>query len=210
MRDELPASYADRTVMRELLAGSAITFAGSMVANVLGVAYTIGMARLLAPPAYADLVTLLSLLGVASLPGSTIQTIVARATALAIGRNEPHAGNQVLTRIGRGVVLAAVIALLCTLVAVPWLGRFLQLGEVASLWPFAALIGLGFLHPLLRGLAQGQARYALLTAVGLLDSVGKVAGGTFLGVVSHKVVDREARRERGVRPLMPRCGRSWL
>jgi len=180
MRDELPASYADRTVMRELLAGSAITFAGSMVANVLGVAYTIGMARLLAPPAYADLVTLLSLLGVASLPGSTIQTIVARATALAIGRNEPHAGNQVLTRIGRGVVLAAVIAFLCTLVAVPWLGRFLQLGEVASLWPFAALIGLGFLHPLLRGLAQGQARYALLTAVGLLDSVGKVAGGTFL------------------------------
>ena len=31
-----------------------------------------------------------------------------------------------------------------------------------------------------------------------------------LGVVSHNVVDREARREMGVRPLMPRCGRSWL
>ena len=31
-----------------------------------------------------------------------------------------------------------------------------------------------------------------------------------LVVVSHNVVDREARREMGVRPLMPRCGRSWL
>lgn len=180
MRDVGQKPGSSHSVVRELLAGSAVTFAGSMVANVLGVAYTIGMARLLAPPAYADLVTLLSLLGVASLPGSTIQTIVARATALAIGLNEPHAGRQVLTRIGRGVVLAAALAFLCTLLAVPWLGGFLQLGDVSSLWPFAALIGLGFLHPLLRGLAQGQARYALLTAVGLVDSVGKVAGGTFL------------------------------
>ena len=180
MRDAGQKPGSGHSVVRELLAGSAVTFAGSMVANVLGVAYTIGMARLLAPPAYADLVTLLSLLGVASLPGSTIQTIVARATALAIGRNEPHAGRQVLTRIGRGVVLAAALAFVCTLLAVPWLGGFLQLGEVSSLWPFAALIGLGLLHPLLRGLAQGQARYALLTAVGLVDMVGKVAGGTFL------------------------------
>ena len=180
MRDAASKPGAGHSVVRELLAGSAITFAGSMVANVLGVAYTIGMARLLAPPAYADLVTLLSLLGVASLPASTIQTIVARATALAIGRNEPDAGRQVLTRIGSGVAVAAAVAFLCTLVAVPWLGGFLQLGEVASLWPFAAVLGLGLLHPLLRGLAQGQARYALLTAVGLLDSVGKVAGGTFL------------------------------
>ena len=180
MRDAGQKPGSGHSVVRELLAGSAVTFAGSMVANVLGVAYTIGMARLLAPPAYADLVTLLSLLGVASLPGSTIQTIVARATALAIGRNEPHAGRQVLTRIGRGVVLAAALAFVCTLLAVPRLGGFLQLGEVSSLWPFAALIGLGLLHPLLRGLAQGQARYALLTAVGLVDMVGKVAGGTFL------------------------------
>ncbi|NDB18892.1 MAG: hypothetical protein EB027_06485, partial [Actinobacteria bacterium] len=95
MRDAASKPGAGHSVVRELLAGSAITFAGSMVANVLGVAYTIGMARLLAPPAYADLVTLLSLLGVASLPASTIQTIVARATALAIGRNEPDAGRQV-------------------------------------------------------------------------------------------------------------------
>ncbi len=29
-------------------------------------------------------------------------------------------------------------------------------------------------------------------------------------VVSHKVADRESRRERGVRPLMLRCGRSLL
>ena len=28
-----------------------------------------------------------------------------------------------------------------------------------------------------------------------------------LAVVSHKVVDKVARRERGVRPLMPRTGR---
>ena len=180
MNAKLATPRADHSVVRELLAGSAVTFAGNMVANVLGVAYTIGMARLLSPPAYADLVTLLSLLGVASLPGSTTQTVVARATALAIGRNEPHAGRQVLTRIGSGVAVTAAIAFLCTLVAVPWLGGFLQLGEVTSLWPFVAVLGLGLLHPLLRGLAQGQSRYALLTAVGLVDSVGKVAGGTFL------------------------------
>ena len=31
-----------------------------------------------------------------------------------------------------------------------------------------------------------------------------------LAVVSHKIVDRAARRERGVRPSMPRCGWSLL
>ena len=36
---------------------------------------------------------------------------------------------------------------------------------------------------------------------------GRASASGAVGVVSHNVVDREARREMGVRPSMQRCGR---
>jgi O-antigen/teichoic acid export membrane protein len=175
-----PAQPGGATDTARFLRGGTLLFASSMAGNVLSVAYTFAMARVLGPAQYAALVAVLSLFSVLSLPAGTIQTVVARFVAIADARDDTRRIRQIVLGLLRPLTPAALVATLALLAASPLLGRYLQLGETAPLLFFAPLFGLQFVFPVLRGALQGLQRFGALAALTLLDVVFKVFVGIAL------------------------------
>lgn len=75
-----------------VLTGGAIVLVTTTLTGAMGVLYTFAVARLLDAPEYAALVSLLSILGLASLPAATLQTVVARFVAIATADPGERAG----------------------------------------------------------------------------------------------------------------------
>jgi O-antigen/teichoic acid export membrane protein len=175
-----PGQPGGTTDTARFLRGGTLLFASSMAGNVLSVAYTFAMARVLGPAQYAALVAVLSLFSVLSLPAGTIQTVVARFVAIADARDDTRRIRQIVLGLLRPLTPAAIVATLALLAASPLLGRYLQLGETAPLLFFAPLFGLQFLFPVLRGALQGLQRFGALAALTLLDVAFKVFVGIAL------------------------------
>jgi O-antigen/teichoic acid export membrane protein len=173
--------------VRAIATGGGVVLVASVVTGALGVAYTIVMARLLSPVDYATLVTVLSLLSVASLPAGPIQTVVARATAVAIGRGEPDQTLAIVREHGPRVGMLALVMTMGGALAVPWLVEFLHIYDPMLFWLSVPVVGLGMLQPLLRGLAQGRARLFLLASAGVVDIGAKVCGGILLALAGFAV-----------------------
>ena len=175
------------TRSRDIATGGGVVLIATVVTSLLGVAYTIAMARLLSPIDYATLVSLLSLLSVASLPAGPIQTIVARATAVAIGKGDLDPTLAVVREHGPRIGALAVAMTAGGAIAAPWLATFLQFDDPSLLWLGVPILGLGMLQPLLRGLAQGRARFLLLASASTIDITAKVVGGVALALAGFAV-----------------------
>lgn len=153
-------------------------FATTMAGNLLSVAYTFVMARVLGPAHYASLVALLSLFTVLGLPGGTIQTVVARFVAVAEGRGDQARIRQIVLGLLRPLAPLALLATVALAAASPLLAGYLRISDLVPLLLFAPLFGLQLLLPVLRGALQGLQRFGLMSAVMFLEIAFKV----FLGV----------------------------
>jgi O-antigen/teichoic acid export membrane protein len=172
---------------RDIATAGGVVLVATVLTSALGVAYTIAMARLLSPIDYATLVSLLSLLSVASLPAGPIQAVIARATAAAIGRGEREPTLPVVREHGPRIGGLAATMTVGGALAVPWLADFLQFDDPSLLWLGLPIVGIGMLQPLLRGLAQGRARFVLLASATTFDITAKVVGGVALALAGFAV-----------------------
>ena len=167
----------------QLVRGSTVLLAASVVASALGIVYTFAAARLLPPDKYGELVALISLAGLLAAPAVTVQTVVARYVAAA--NDGPPAGRAEARTLGRllrgmaGVTIA--LALLLAAAAGP-LADYLRLpSTVPTLWmvPLAASI---LVLPTLRGAVQGLCRFVALAALTTVDILFKAVLG--LGLIA--------------------------
>jgi hypothetical protein len=159
-----------RAAARDLLGSAALVSVAFLGVNALAYVFTVVSARVLAPAAYGELAALLSVLLVASVPATGVQT----ATALFLGGRPDrpsvprlHATALVVGTAVCAVVLVAAVPLRVLLhlhgfAGVAWLG--------AMLLPHTVLQGY-------QGLLQGAGRYRRLTAVTVGFGVAKLAGG---------------------------------
>jgi hypothetical protein len=162
-------SLPDRPPAR-FLGSAALVSLAFLGVNALAYGFTVISARVLAPAAYGELAALLSVLLVASVPATGVQT----ATALFLGGRPDrpsvprlHATALVVgTAVSAGALLAAVplrmLLHLPGVAGVAWLG--------AMLLPHTMLQGY-------QGLLQGAGRHGRLAAVTVGFGVAKLAGG---------------------------------
>lgn len=153
----------------------------TVAGNALSYALLVVAARWLAPGQYSEVVTLLNVLLVGSVPSLALQAVAARRTK--IGDNEG------LLRLASTVGVAAAAA---AAVASPALAAFLHLSSVAGVlvvalaFPFIALQGT------VQGIFQGLERFRAVAVVTFLGIFGRsaigLAGlalfGTAVGTVS--------------------------
>jgi O-antigen/teichoic acid export membrane protein len=174
-----------------VLTGGAVVLATTMLTGAMGVLYTFAMARLLDAPQYAALVSLFSVLGLASLPAATLQTVVARFVAVAGAGTESNVEDGASSSVDadvraaralvggvlrRVLVLAVAVTGVAALLA-PWLTAFLRLDGPTPALILAPTLGLALVTPLLRGAAQGLQAFGVLAGLLLLESLFKLAGG---------------------------------
>ena len=153
----LPAS----TEVRGIRAG-AIVFAGIVAVNAGNAAFHLIAARYLGPVDYSEVVSLLALAAIVSVPFIALQVVVARQVAGNVGRG---AASAVSSDVRRALGLAGGIGLLITLLliaATPFIRGALGIdGE----WPVvltAAMTIPALLTPVAWGLAQGLQRFGVL------------------------------------------------
>src|SRR3954451_3674256 len=84
----------------------------AMVANVVGLAFTLVFTRLLGQSGYGSLGALISTFLILTVVGYALQTTVAREVSGAIAAGDPHAGRGVRRWLQRLVLLAVGMAVL--------------------------------------------------------------------------------------------------
>lgn len=140
----------------------AIVFAGIVAVNLGNALYHLIAARYLGPAEYSEVVSLLALAAIVSIPFTALQVLVARHVAGSIARNEASA---VSAFVRRALFFAGGVGLLVTLLlvaATPLIRHALGIDEASPLILTAAMTVPALLTPVVWGLAQGLQRFGVL------------------------------------------------
>jgi O-antigen/teichoic acid export membrane protein len=149
----------------------------AMVANVVGLAFTLVFTRLLGQSGYGSLGALISTFLILAVAGYALQTTVAREVSGALAAGDPHAGRGVrrwLRRLGLLTLLAALVGAL----AREPLAAVIGVPEVP--WAAAATLPTGALWLVLsvsRGALLGFQRYRLVAVSLVGEQVARLAFG---------------------------------
>lgn len=149
--------------MRGVKAG-AIVLAGVAAANAGNAVFHLIAGRWLGPSEYADLASLLALLGLVSFPLGAVQIALAQRIAYFAARRD-LAGVRTLYRsalaaaFAVGVLLAGMMGLAATLI-----GRALDVDSTLAVVVTAACLVPAAVAPVVAGLAQGLERFVLFAA----------------------------------------------
>ena len=165
MADTLPA----RTRVDAIAV--AVAFGGSNVASYL---LTVIAARLLAPPVFGEMGSLLALLAIGAVPAMGLQTVIALRVARAPEQDRgPLVTLGLMTSATVLVTALAVSPVLMALLHLP--GPWAVLLLACSLAPIT-LVGLCY------GVLQGTQRFRSMACLIATEGVGRV-GGTLLGLL---------------------------
>jgi O-antigen/teichoic acid export membrane protein len=167
--------YADADTARA--AGMA---AAVIAGNVLALAFTVVFARLLGGSGYGSLAALISTFIILMVPGSALQTTVAREVSGAVAHGDPQAGAGVRRWLRRLAVLTVAVT------AVSILGRDVLatiIGVDEEPWGAAATLPTGCIWLMLsveRGALQGFQSYRLVGGSWIVQEAGRLAFGAVL------------------------------
>ena len=161
--------------------------AAVMVGNVVALAFTVVFARVLGGTGYGSLAALLSTFVILMVPGSALQTTVAREVSAERAHGEARPGAGVVGWLRRLLVLTVVVT------AASIAGRDLlaaAIGVEDVPWGAAAAPVAGCLWLVLsvtRGALQGFQRYRLVGASMVIEQVARLAFGIVLVAVGLDV-----------------------
>jgi O-antigen/teichoic acid export membrane protein len=205
LRLSYPKEVMRRAPVWQLMRGSTMLLAASVVASALSLLYTFAAARLLPPDAYSALVALISFAGVLSAPAGTVQTVVARYVA-AGGKDDGRTPATIALLLQLAAAATVALVLVC-LTAAGVLARYLRLpSAVPVLWTVPLAAAVLFL-PSLRGAVQGLCRFGILAALATVDTLFKVVLGLALIALGFGTSGAMAAMAAGV---LAGVGLTWL
>ena len=180
LADKTVVSKHRRQLRRELVRGSSLTLAATAIGSVLSLMYTVGVARLLRPDQYGELVGMLSLVGLLAAPAGALQLVVARFAAVAAAERTIGQFRATLAQLLTIMASSAAVLMTAGALGAGPVARFLQLPSAAPVWWALPLLGGGLLLPVLRGSLQGFCRFGTLAALSTVDVLCKVVLGLAL------------------------------
>ncbi|MFH1500715.1 MAG: oligosaccharide flippase family protein [archaeon] len=150
-----------RILSNELAKGSFILLILINVFNIINYLFQFSMARLLGPADFRIIAAMMSLIYIFSVPSEAIQTIISRyASKYNLSRELGRMKNLLVKGLKKGFLLALVSYLIFSVLAI-FLAEFIRVDywiiELTGIVIFGS-----FLMPVLRGVLQGQKKFASL------------------------------------------------
>ncbi|MBI3261252.1 oligosaccharide flippase family protein [Candidatus Berkelbacteria bacterium] len=170
-----------------LLKGSVVMFFGMAVASAANWFFTVVMGRTLGPTHYAELVSLVALLGILAVPSQATQVTAAKFVSQFAAKNELAAITHLWRRFYRWFLLFSVVGFALYLAASPTIANFLRINNLISVVLLGTTILTMFVLAVNRGILQGLEDFGKLSAniatdPGLKLLLGMAAVALGLGV----------------------------
>jgi O-antigen/teichoic acid export membrane protein len=170
------------TTMRGMKAG-AVMFVGIAIVNVGNYVFHLIAARDLGPQDYGDLVALLTLSSLVSLPLAALQVVVGRYVARFTALGDEVEANRLNRRVLAATTVFAVVAMVLITILAPFIQRWLSISSSAAIVLTAALTLPTAVTPIVWGVAQGLQRFTLLALAMALGTFARVFALLFFLVV---------------------------
>ena len=160
--------------MRGMRAG-AIMLVGVAAVNGGNYLFHLIAARDLGPRDYGDLVALLTLAALVSLPLAALQVVVSRYVARFTAVGDVSQANRLNRRVVAGTVAFSLFTLVLIVALTPLIQRWLSIASAPAVIVTSLLILPSALTPVIWGVAQGLQRFTLLAFSMTVGTIARLA-----------------------------------
>jgi len=173
-------------IKHELISGSFYIFLGSIISNILAFFLNLFLARSLSYSDYAIFASLLSVITLASIPASSINTIIVKFVTDLFVKKEFDKLKALYFQFAKYIFYISVLILVLFLFLSPIIQSFLHLD---SIW-YVILAGLVvvsfYVSTLNTAFMQGSFKFGFISLVTILGGILKLISGVILVVLGFK------------------------
>ncbi len=187
MQSEFKEQYGSVFALSDwaFFSASTVVFAGSLAVNILNYVFTLVISRLVGVEHFGEVVALLGLSLIVSVPASALAMLMAREVA-AEALNGTLGQKRLYDSLQDRTFFAAGTCWLLFLVAVPLFSNYLHIAR-APLLIFSLLVPLALLSALQSGTLQGMHNFWQLAQQNIVGSVVKLIASVLLVLIGFSV-----------------------
>ncbi len=176
------------SIDNQLIAGSAVLFAGNMFANFGNYLYHLVMGRMLGPIDYGILASLISISYLLSIPMAALALVIVKYVSALRGQKKMTTVNYFFKWINRKVLFFGSICFLVYLIVSPWLASFLHLESNILLIIIGAVSFAGIFLSINQATLQGFLRFSWYAIVGIVNVAIKLILAMVLVYLGYRVL----------------------
>jgi len=178
--------FIKNILSHELISGSFYIFVGAMFANVLAFLLNLFLARNLTYADYGIFASLLSIITLAMIAGSSMNTIIVRFSAGYYSKNETDKLKSFYKKSAKFVLTFSFFVLLFFILASPFLSNFLHLNNYFYLVLVGMCVFVFYMQTLNLAFLQGLMRFGSISIINSVSAIIKLAVGIFFVFLGMK------------------------
>jgi len=171
----------------DLFKYSAFMFIATSIVNVFNLVYHLFMVRALTPVDYGILNSLIALFMLISQPAGTLRTVIVKFVSMFDAHNEINKTKQLLSNLGKKVLIISGIIFIIILILSPRISIFLQIPSWKLIAPVAAILFFTILSTLFTGSLQGMQEFIYLGSSRIIGAGIKLVLSVILVAIGFSI-----------------------
>src|SRR3989344_1204492 len=171
----------------ELISSSIYIFAGSVVANVFNLFFTIFMIRNLNEQQFGILTSTVSLISLIAIPaGSIIPTIVSISVSY-FAKEDYGSVKSLFLKIIKPLLFISFVVLLCFIILANTIGDFFKIADRSIIVTIGVIVAFAYIGVVISGLLQARLAFKLISFSHIASTTSKLTIGIILVFLGFNV-----------------------
>ena len=168
--------------------GGTIFFIGGVIANILNYLYRILMGRMLGPELFGELIAMLSLVFILTVPSAPVSVAAARFSAVFQARCLTLRVKHLFGYLTKVFGLISLFLMVLVVIFAAPLQNFLNLSSKIYVYYLAGIVAVMLIAGISKGILQGLKRFSQLSFIFVLESAGRIGLAVILVILGFKIV----------------------
>ncbi len=160
-------------IVHPLISGSAIVFIGSNSANIFNFLFNFSMVRNLSAASYGDVIGLISLITLATMPAAATVPMTINFAARFYAKKEMSQIRGLFFKLSKVLYLVGFVVFISFLVFSSWIGAFFNISNTILIDIAGVIVFVGYISVMHAELLQAKLAFTFLSVVNLIGSVLK-------------------------------------
>ena len=179
-------NFITKLVKHELISNSIYIFIGSLVGNVLAFLLNLFLARSLSYVDYGIFASLLSIITLASIPASSINTIIVRFSTDYFSKGQTDKLKNFYEKMAKFIFSFSFLILLFFIIFSPVINEFLHLDNPLYAIGVGLCVVIGYIQILNTGFLQGLMKFRFISFISVFSSLVKLIIGVMLVLLGFR------------------------